>query len=206
MKRNTKLLLIAGMILGTISTTSCDINSIIDSILGNTPDDPTPGENEGGNENENENEGGNDNTGGNESSGGDDSTGDDNTSGDDENQPGNENQGPTVDSSSTINIKKASGYQESAFVEFEKIENLTLSNYKVSYKKNTDISYTTLDSNLIRENNDTVRCDILGLSKGVYTVKIETLNSTTKYSSTIDNINVINFDRSGFAHYKLLML
>ena len=55
---------------------------------------------------------------------------------------------------------------------------------------------------MIRENNDTIRCDILGLSKGVYTVKIETLNSTTKYSSTIDNINVINFDRSGFAHYK----
>ena len=86
MKRNTKLLLIAGMILGTISTTSCDINSIIDSILGNTPDDPTPDDPTPG-----ENEGGNDNTGGNESPGGDDSTGDDNISGGDENQPGNEN-------------------------------------------------------------------------------------------------------------------
>ena len=59
------------------------------------PDDPTPGENEGGNENTGGNEGGNENTGGNENEGGNENTGgneggNENTGG---NEGGNENTG-----------------------------------------------------------------------------------------------------------------
>ena len=97
------------------------------------------------------------------------------------------------------------GYNEGAYVEFELLPASNVSNYKVSYKKSTDSSYTQIDSNLIRLiDTTTVRADILGLSKGTYSIKIETTGISTKIEAYVNNISVSENDRSGYAHFNNL--
>lgn len=97
-----------------------------------------------------------------------------------------------------ITITNYAGYNEGAFIEFNKVAGyLSKDNYKIYYKKSSDSKYIALDSNLIVENNTAIRADIIGISSGTYDIKI-CLDSIERI---IPNIVVTNYDRSGYAHF-----
>jgi len=91
------------------------------------------------------------------------------------------------------------GYNEGLYATFS---GTNVDNFKVfvaSYKE-SDMSYEEVNSNLIRLiDTDTIRVDVLGLSKGDYVLKVvSSSDNKTVYS---DKINVTNYDRSGYAHF-----
>ena len=72
-------------------------------------------------------------------------------------------------------------------------------NAKVYYKKSGAAEYIQIDEELVRnEESSTARFDILGLSSGIYDVKVVTSSNET---IEMKNIAVSSFDRSGFAHF-----
>ena len=94
-----------------------------------------------------------------------------------------------------INVTAYAGYTEGAYFEITDA-NAKISTYKFSYKKSDSSSYVEVDQELVRKNNNIIRCDILGLSEGSYTVKI------TNGSEEIEKqIVVSKDDRSGYAHF-----
>lgn len=97
----------------------------------------------------------------------------------------------------TINITAFSGYNEGAYVEIAKISGLSLTDYSVSYKRESDTSYTEVDRELIRQNDTIIRCDIVGLSAGAYTIKVEA--GTAAFA--VKEVTVSADDRSGYAHF-----
>ncbi len=99
----------------------------------------------------------------------------------------------------SITVTDYKGYNEGLYVEFSKINALSLDNYTVSYKNSTSSTYTTVDSQLIRSNDTTIRVDIVGLIKGNYDVKIDIKDQNI--TKTISNITVYEADRSGYAHF-----
>ncbi|MDE6585911.1 MAG: InlB B-repeat-containing protein [Clostridia bacterium] len=90
------------------------------------------------------------------------------------------------------------GYEEGAYVEFSTLNGV--SNYIVEYKSksSSDSKYVKIDSQLIRVNNDIVRADIVGISKGDYTIKV-----TAGSVSVTTDVNVASYDRSGYAHFNI---
>ena len=92
-----------------------------------------------------------------------------------------------------IKITAYSGYTEGAYFEITDSSN---SNYSFSYKKSDSSTYVNVDKELIRKTNNVVRCDILGLSEGQYTVKISNGNEEIE-----KEITVTSDDRSGYAHF-----
>ena len=66
------------------------------------------------------------------------------------------------------------------------------------YKKDGSTTTYTLDEELIRSSSDTIRCDILGLTKGSYSV---TIKNTTADVEVTKTISVTEHDRSGYAHF-----
>ena len=100
---------------------------------------------------------------------------------------------------SGINMISYSGNLENISLEFDVLSNLTsASNYSVYYMSSTSSSYTLIDSELVRLVDGIIRCDIVGLKQGTYSVKIVASDNTTKI---INNINVQAYDRSGYAHF-----
>ncbi|MDE5868507.1 MAG: InlB B-repeat-containing protein, partial [Anaeroplasmataceae bacterium] len=95
-----------------------------------------------------------------------------------------------------LNITSSSGYTEGLYIEFDKINDLSLSDYAISYKLSSDNSFKNADSQLIREKGNTIRCDIVGLPAGSYDVKI-----TAGSKSMNKNFTVTADDRSGYAHF-----
>lgn len=102
----------------------------------------------------------------------------------------------------SINITSQSGYNEGLYIEFDVINTLTnATDYTIYYKNINNSSYITVDSELIRINSNTIRCDILGLSKGIYIVKIECTYNEKLISVESKELNVTAYDRSGYAHF-----
>lgn len=99
-----------------------------------------------------------------------------------------------------ISILESGNYGNGVYAIFNKIATLdNLSDYIVKYKKSTSDSYTTIDSNLLRNSSDTstIRFDIVDLASGTYTIRVEASNSVyTEYS-----VVVSDYDRSGYAHF-----
>ena len=200
MKKN-KICLSLMLLLGLSLTSSCTIfnNNIESPGDSSTEDNTSPDENENNDStNPDNNDPSNpDDTGGantdpsNPGENGGGSTDPSNPDGDDT---------PIVDNTSKLKIIKASGYKESAFVEFENINNSSLSDYKVFYKLDTSKDFTQIDNELIRNINTNIRVDILGLKEGNYTIKIT--NEKENVTILVENIVVTNYDRSGFAHFK----
>ena len=70
--------------------------------------------------------------------------------------------------------------------------------FKIEYKKVNSNIYTELDENLITDNNETIDCEILGISKGSYDIRItDDLNQTMELNDLI----VSEIDRSGYTHF-----
>lgn len=95
-----------------------------------------------------------------------------------------------------INITEIVGYNEAAYVKFEADD----TDYNVYYKKVDDDSFTKIDDELVRINNDIGRADILGLNPGNYVLKIENKNNPSINTIT-NSIAITKQDRSGYAHF-----
>lgn len=97
---------------------------------------------------------------------------------------------------SILKITSSSGYNEGLYIEFEKLNNVSLTDYNISYKLSSSTSYIAVDKELIREKDNIIRCDIVGLPKGTYDVQIAVEGKTLNQS-----FNVAEDDRSGYAHF-----
>ena len=103
-------------------------------------------------------------------------------------------------SQSELNILQTVGYNEAIYFTFNPAPGHTnSSDYTVLYKKSseTESSYTSIDSELVRISNGTGRADILGLTPSNYDIKIQSPYGTKE----VKNIEVVAQDRSGYAHF-----
>ncbi|MCM1438356.1 MAG: Ig-like domain-containing protein [Roseburia sp.] len=88
-------------------------------------------------------------------------------------------------------INSLKGNYESISVEFDG----TAATSKVYYRKHgVSDSWHEIDSQLIRDAGGDVRADIMGLSAGVYDVKVNSTEIT-------GGVHVMKYDRSGYAHF-----
>ena len=95
-------------------------------------------------------------------------------------------------------INTVSGYAEGIYAIFNETTP-TSSAIKVEVKKSSDSTYTRIDNNLVRSaSTSTARVDVLGLSAGLYDLKVT--NSSGEYEERT-NIQVSAYDRSGYAHF-----
>ena len=121
-------------------------------------------------------------------------------------EPSNDTPKEDVKVEGSIEVKKAAGDQESLYAEFYQKENVTTYN---AYVKLDNGNYSKLDSQLVRYYKGTdknyYRVDAVGLKAGNYTLKIVAVKDNEEISSTvteIKNLNVVSYDRTGFAFSK----
>ncbi len=94
-------------------------------------------------------------------------------------------------------ITKYGTMGEGAYAEWSDADG---NNARVEYKLTSESTYKEVDNELVRQkDSSTARFDALGLKAGVYDFKITTANSEVL---EMKNINVTNYDRSGYAHFK----
>ncbi len=99
-------------------------------------------------------------------------------------------------STSSTLLGDYAGLSESAYVTWTDSK---VSNAKAYYKLSSSSSWTNVDSELIRETSKGVaRVDILGLKAGEYDLKIDVGSSDDDI--VIHQVNVVSYDRSGYAH------
>ena len=99
-----------------------------------------------------------------------------------------------------LTITNTVGYNEAIYFTFNPASGHTnSSDYTVLYKKSSESesSYKAIDQELVRINNGTGRADILGLTPSTYDVKLQSSYGT----KTVQNIEVVAQDRSGYAHF-----
>ncbi len=95
-------------------------------------------------------------------------------------------------------INTVSGYAEGIYAIFNETTP-TSTTIKVEVKKSSDSAYTRIDNSLVRSaSTSTARVDVLGLSAGLYDLKVT--NSSGEYEERT-NIQVSAYDRSGYAHF-----
>lgn len=101
----------------------------------------------------------------------------------------------------SVNITKAAGDLESAYVEWDKVQGAT--GYNVYCKADGGV-YEKLDAPLVREYKDYFRADAVGLKAGNYSFKIvpcggADMSEDESKSAPAENIKVVPHDRSGYA-------
>ena len=109
--------------------------------------------------------------------------------------------GQYVELTNNVEILQIVGANEAVYLKASFVNGYEINDYKVSYLLNNN--FVQIDSNLVRfvdENNDGkndyVRADIVGLTSGQHTIKVELGDS-----STTKNVMVSAQDRSGYAHF-----
>lgn len=118
----------------------------------------------------------------------------------DETSPSIEDSSSDIIVSGEVNIIDCFGYEEGLFVTFEKIENAK--SYNVYYCLSENEEYQKVDSMLIREYQDYMRVDILGLKAGNYNVKVCPIieeKEDDNFLGEVKGIEVISYNREGFA-------
>jgi len=96
-----------------------------------------------------------------------------------------------------VTINTASGWLESAFVQWQPVNNAQ--SYNVYYT-GAGVTNQKLDNQLIRKYGTYYRADALGLKPGSYTLKIAPVISGVEgTATTTSSLNVVAHDRSGFA-------
>lgn len=103
-----------------------------------------------------------------------------------------------------VKITKAAGDQESLYATFTGVSGASGYN---AYVKKGNGSYQKLDTQLIRSYSGYYRVDAVGLSAGTYTLKIVPVfngseTSDAKQCALATDLNVISYDRTGFAFKK----
>lgn len=102
----------------------------------------------------------------------------------------------------TVTITKSSGWFESAYVEWAKEAGYS---YNVYISPSSSDSWTKIDDELVREYSDYGRADAIGLAKGGYKLKVVPVKDNaeiTADATETGTLNVENYDRGGFAHFK----
>lgn len=95
-------------------------------------------------------------------------------------------------------LSQVYGWYESIHIEW--INDATAADAEVSYKLSTDSQYTTIDSELVRQNGTGGVADIPGITTGVYDIKVTTTSGATLAQN---KISVARQDRSGYGHFGL---
>ena len=173
--------------------TNNDNNSV------NTGENSNPGNDNNQNQSGNTNDNDQGNTGGNSGSQGGDNNGGN----------GGQTQEPTVNPVITnttdgVQILNCAGDQESLYAEFTPVTNAD--SYDVYIKGGQYNDFTKIDSQLTRlyknGNDYYYRTDAVGLKKDVYEIKVVPVisgNEVTTKASSVNDINVVAYDRTGFA-------
>ncbi len=103
-----------------------------------------------------------------------------------------------------IVISSSQGLYEAAYVEFNK--HASASGYVLYYKQSVASAYQKLEYNnlYLQEISGKMRADIMGLKAGSYDVKIVPILSgqESESNATILSMDVVAYDRSGYAHFK----
>ena len=112
----------------------------------------------------------------------------------------------TSDSGEIINtgsltITNSMAYSEGCAIEANLIKGTSITDYNALYKKANETTYQAIDKELIRLNGDTIRVDFVGLTSGTYDLKLE-YNGNTYSSAQVNNVEILSYDRSGYAHFK----
>ncbi len=101
-----------------------------------------------------------------------------------------------------VTLTEASGWMESCYVEWENMSEAT--NYHVYVKGPGYDEYTRIDKELVRNYGAYGRADMPGLTPGSYTMKVVPVVNDTPMenaASETSTLNVISYNRSGFAHF-----
>lgn len=105
-----------------------------------------------------------------------------------------------------VNVTLVSGLNESAFIEYDEVDNAT--NYIISIKGGSFSEFTDLNGLTETENKNIYndlngRTDILGIKAGTYEIKITPVINGAKSDKvvTVCEITVESYDRSGYAHF-----
>ena len=97
-------------------------------------------------------------------------------------------------------IRRAQGWQESAYVEWDLMEGAT---YNVYIQGGDYADWTAIDAPLVRLYDTYGRADVVGLRAGYYRLRVvpgvDGKERTDRTSET-GSLRVVNYDRSGFAH------
>lgn len=111
--------------------------------------------------------------------------------------------GEIVSESNELNITSCSGTSESGYVEYNKVNGAT--DYAIYIKGGKYSDYTKLDyKNQYTQQltNGKMRTDLLGLGKGTYLVKIvPIISAEDETKSSVCRLEVVEYDRSGYAHF-----
>ncbi|MCQ2216669.1 MAG: InlB B-repeat-containing protein [Bacteroidales bacterium] len=99
-----------------------------------------------------------------------------------------------------VQVKRSGGWLETAFVEWELYTGADM--YNVYYKVSSSSQWTKIDKELVRNYGYYGRADVVGISAGVYDIKIVATNGGAEIAesaTTVKNIGVEAHDRAGFA-------
>lgn len=97
-------------------------------------------------------------------------------------------------------IRRAQGWQESAYVEWDLMEGAT---YNVYIQGGDYADWTAIDAPLVRLYDAYGRADVVGLRAGYYRLRVVPVvdgKERTDRASETGSLRVVNYDRSGFAH------
>lgn len=112
------------------------------------------------------------------------------------------NSGDIDNKDGLVEITKAAGWLETAYVEFKDFAGAT--NYNVYVKGGQYSDFTKIDGQLVRGYGSFNRADALGLKAGTYEIKVVPVNGGGEIASaanTATNIEVKNVNRDGYAHH-----
>ena len=112
------------------------------------------------------------------------------------------NSGDIDNKDGLVEITKAAGWLETAYVEFKDFAGAT--NYNVYVKGGQYSDFTKIDGQLVRDYGSFNRADALGLKAGTYEIKVVPVNGGGEMASaanTATNIEVKNVNRDGYAHH-----
>ena len=99
-----------------------------------------------------------------------------------------------------LTITEQSGWLESAYVEWQPVDNAKGYIAYVKGATQSDSEYVQLDDELIRQYESYWRADALGLKEGDYMMKVEAvLENGSTVTATTSSLSVSKHDRSGFA-------
>ena len=100
-----------------------------------------------------------------------------------------------------VQITKARGWLESAFVTFNLLDGAK--SYHVYIKGGQYNDYTKIDDQLVRNYGSYGRADMVGLKAGTYSMKVVAVNANgeevASTASEATDLSVVNYSREGFA-------
>ena len=110
---------------------------------------------------------------------------------------------PAVIINGDLTITDAKGWLESAYVKWNVLEGAK--SYAVYVKGGQYADFTKIDQQLVRNYGTYGRADVVGLKAGTYELKVIPVNSSNQEeaskASSVSNLEVRNYNRTGYAHY-----